>query len=81
MQVLVHQIVYDFIYKYIDLSKIIFIEGNTDSLYTKRSQETLMKIVTKENVYKWFPNPTIPKKEQSRDQKKLLGVSFEIALK
>jgi hypothetical protein len=31
----------------------------------------------KENVYKWFPNPTLPKEEQTRDKKKLLGVSFE----
>jgi hypothetical protein len=30
-----------------------------------------------ENVYKWFPNPNIPKKDQTRDKKKLLGVSFE----
>jgi hypothetical protein len=28
-------------------------------------------------VYKWFPNPTLPKEELTRDKKKLLGVSFE----
>jgi hypothetical protein len=28
-------------------------------------------------VYKWFPDPTLPKEEQTRDKKKLLGVSFE----
>jgi hypothetical protein len=28
-------------------------------------------------VYKWFPNPTLPKEELTTDKKKLLGVSFE----
>jgi hypothetical protein len=28
-------------------------------------------------VYKLFPNPTLPKEEQTRDKKKLLDVSFE----
>jgi hypothetical protein len=27
-------------------------------------------------VYKWFPNQNLPKVEQTRDKKKLLGVSF-----
>jgi hypothetical protein len=28
-------------------------------------------------VYELFPNPTLPKEEQTRDKKKLLCVSFE----
>jgi hypothetical protein len=31
----------------------------------------------KENVCKWFPNPTLPKEEQSRDKNKFLGVSLK----
>jgi hypothetical protein len=30
-----------------------------------------------EKVYKWFPNPSLPKEELIRDKKKLLGVNFE----
>jgi hypothetical protein len=81
--------VYDFIYKCIDLSKIHFIEGDTDSLYYAISGNAnedchqgfkhVIKdeVFYKENVYKWFPNPTLPKEELTRDKKKLLGVSFE----
>jgi hypothetical protein len=35
------------------------------------------KVFYDKNVYKWFPNPNQPKEEQTRDKKKLLGVSFE----
>jgi hypothetical protein len=35
------------------------------------------EVFYKENVHKLFPNPTLPKEEQTRDKKKLLGVSFE----
>jgi hypothetical protein len=35
------------------------------------------EIFYNENVYKWFPNPTLPKEEQTRDKEKLLSVSFE----
>jgi hypothetical protein len=81
--------VYDFIYKCIDLSKIYFIEGDTDSLYYAISGNPdedchqgfkyVIKdeVFYKENVYKWFPNPNLPKEELTRDKKKLLGISFE----
>jgi hypothetical protein len=81
--------VYDFIYKCIDLSKIHFIEGDTDSLYYAISgnpdedcHQGFKHVIKDEvfynkNVYKWFPNPNLPKEELTRDKKKLLGVSFE----
>jgi hypothetical protein len=81
--------VYNFIYKCIDLSKIHFVEGDTDSLYYEISGNPdedchqgfkhviKDKIFYNENVYKWFPNPNIPKEELIRDKKKLPGVSFE----
>jgi hypothetical protein len=81
--------VYDFIYRCIDLSKIYFIEGDTGSLYYATSGNPDedchhgFKHVIKdeffynENVYKWFPNPTLPKEELTRDKKKLLGPNFE----
>jgi hypothetical protein len=67
--------VYDFIYKCIDLSKIHFIEDNTDSLYYAISGNPdedchqRFKYVMKdeefykENVYKLFSNPNLPKDE------------------
>jgi hypothetical protein len=77
--------VYDFMYKCIDMRKVHFIEGDTDSLYYAISGdpekdchqgfEHVIKDETfyKENVYKWFPNPQLG----TKDKKKLLGVSFE----
>jgi hypothetical protein len=68
--------------------KILFIEGDTDSLHYAISgnpdedchqefKHALKdEVFYKENVYKLFPNPTLPKEEQTRDKKKLLGVSF-----
>jgi hypothetical protein len=35
------------------------------------------EVFYKENVHKWFPNPSLPKEELTRYKKKLLGVSFE----
>jgi hypothetical protein len=81
--------VYDFIYRSINLSKIHFIEGDTDSLYYEISGNpdedchqgfkhvVKDEVFYKKNVYKWFPNPTLPKEELTRDKKKLLGVRFE----
>jgi hypothetical protein len=84
-----NKFVYDFIYKCIDLSKIHFIEGDTDSLYYAISGNpdedchqgfkhvVKNEVFCKENLYKWFPNPTLHKEEQTIDKKKLLGVNFE----
>jgi hypothetical protein len=81
--------VYNFIYRCVDMLKIHFREGDTDSLYyaisgnpDKDCHQGLKHVVKdeifyNENVYKWFPNPTLPKEELTRDKKKLLGVSFE----
>jgi hypothetical protein len=81
--------VYDLIYRCIDMLKIHFIEGDADSSYYMISgnpdedcyqefkQVLKDEIFYKENVYKWFPNPTLPKEEPTRDKKKILGVSFE----
>jgi hypothetical protein len=69
--------------------KIHFIEGDTDSLYYVISvnpdedcHQRFKHVVKneefyKENVYKWFLNPTLPKEELTKDKKKLFGVSFE----
>jgi hypothetical protein len=69
--------------------KINFIEGDTDSLYCaisgnpdenchqKFKYVVKDEVFYKENVCKWFPNPTLPKEELTKDKKKLLGVSFE----
>jgi hypothetical protein len=77
--------VYDFICKLIDLSKIHFIEGDTDSLYyiisgnpDEDSNQGFKHVIKykafyKENAYKLFPNSTLPIEEQTRDKKKLLG--------
>jgi hypothetical protein len=77
--------VYDFMYKCIDMRKVNFIEGDTDSLCYAISGdpekdchqefEHIIKdeVFYKENVYKWFPNPQL----RTKDKKKLLGVSFE----
>jgi hypothetical protein len=81
--------VYDFICMCIDMLKIHFIEDDADTLYYAISGNSdedcnqgfkhVVKDVVfyKENVYEWFPNPNLPKEEQTRDKKKLLGVSFE----
>jgi hypothetical protein len=81
--------VYYFIYIFMDLEQIHFIEGDTDSLYYAISGNpdenyhqgfkhvVKDKIFKKENVNKWFPNPTLPKEEQNRDKKKLVCVIFE----
>jgi hypothetical protein len=77
--------VYDFMYKYIDMRKVHFIEGDTDSLYyaisgdpEKDCHQGFEHVIKdeafyKENVNKWFPNPQLG----TKDKKKLLGVSFE----
>jgi hypothetical protein len=77
--------VYDFIYKLIDLSKIHFIEGDTDSLYytisgnpDEDNHQAFKHVIKykafyKENVYKLLLNSTLPIEEQTRDKKKLLG--------
>jgi hypothetical protein len=71
------------------LTKILFIESDTDSLYNaisgnadKDCHQGFKHVVKdevfyKENVYNWFPNPTLPKEELTRDKKKLVRVSFE----
>jgi hypothetical protein len=76
--------VYDFIYM-----KIHFIEGDTDYLNYSISgnidedcHQELKHVIKdeifyKENVYKWFHNPILPKEDLTKDKKKLLGVSFE----
>jgi hypothetical protein len=81
--------VYDFIYRYIELSKIYFIKGDADSLYYAISEnqdedchQGFKHVIKdedfyKENMFKWFPNPTLAKEELTRDKKKLLGMSFE----
>jgi hypothetical protein len=68
---------------------IHFIEGDTDSLYyaisgnpDENSHQGFKHVIRDEvfymeNLYKFFPNPTLPKEELIRDKKKLLGVSFE----
>jgi hypothetical protein len=72
-----------------DLSKIPFVEGDKDDLYytisgnpDEDSHQGFKHVIKdedfyNESVYKWFPNPTLPKEEQTIDKKKLLGVSFE----
>jgi hypothetical protein len=72
-----------------DMLKIHFIEGDTDSLYyvisgnPDEDNHQGFKHVIKdevfynEKVYKRFTNPTLPKEEETGDKKKLLGVSFE----
>jgi hypothetical protein len=69
--------------------KIHFIEGDIDNLfyvisgnpdeYCHQGFKLVVKdeVFYNENVYKWFPNPTLFKEELTRDKKKLLGVSFE----
>jgi hypothetical protein len=77
--------VYDFMYKCIDMRKVHFIEGDTDSLYyaisgdpEKYCHQGFEYVIKdeafyKENVYKLFPNPQLG----TKDKKKLLCVSFE----
>jgi hypothetical protein len=78
----------DFIYKYINLSKIYFTEDKTDSLYYTISGNPdeychqgfkyVIKddVFYKENMYKPFSNPISTKEEQTRDKKKLVGFTF-----
>jgi predicted HTH transcriptional regulator len=54
------------------------ISGNSDEDCHQGFKHVIKdEIFYKENVYKWFPNPNIPKEELTRDKKKLLGVSIE----
>jgi hypothetical protein len=76
-------------YKYINLSKIHFIEGDIDSSYyaisgnsDKHHHQGFKHVIKNvvfynENVCKWFPNPTLPKEEHTRDKKKHFGIGFE----
>jgi hypothetical protein len=69
--------VYDFIYRFIDMSKIHFIESDTNSLYYAISGNP------DEDCHQGFKHvvnevyPTFSKEQQTRDKKKLLSVSFE----
>jgi hypothetical protein len=53
------------------------ISGNQDEDCHQGFKHVKDEVFYKENMYKWFPNPTLPKEELTRDSKKLLGVSFE----
>jgi hypothetical protein len=54
------------------------ISGNPDEDFHQAFKHVIKdEDFYKENVYKWFSNPILPKEEQTRDLKKLLSVSFE----
>jgi hypothetical protein len=68
---------YNFMVKCLDMNKIHYIEGDTDSVYIFITDD-LDKLVTDqefydENVYEWFPDPS----KGLKDKKKLLGLCKE----
>jgi hypothetical protein len=77
--------VYNFMYKCLDMNKIHFIEGDTDSAYWaiagsfKEDYTQGFKHVIKdknfynEHVYEWLPDP----EKDVYDEKKLLGLAIE----
>ena len=77
--------VYNFMYKCLDMDKIHFIEGDTDSAYWAISgnpdydYHQQFKYVIKDHefynkhVYEWFPNPN----KGIIDEKKILGLAIE----
>jgi hypothetical protein len=77
--------IYDFMYKCLDMNKIHFIEGDTDSSYWAISGNPSddchqqFKYVIRDiyiydaYIFKWFPNPQLG----IEDEKKLLGLSIE----
>jgi hypothetical protein len=77
--------VYNFMYKCLDMNKIHFIEGDTDSAYwavggnSNESYKQGFKYVVKDqefydqHVYEWFPDPS----KDVSDMKKLLGLAIE----
>jgi hypothetical protein len=77
--------VYNFMYKCLDMDKIHFIEGDTDSAYwaisgsIEEDHKQAFKYVIKDqeyydkHIYEWFPDPT----KGVHDEKKLLGLAIE----
>jgi hypothetical protein len=77
--------IYNFMYKCLDMTKMHFIEGDTDSMYwavagnpnddVHQGFKHVVKdeVFYKNNVFKWFPDPT----KGLEDEKKLLGLSVE----
>jgi hypothetical protein len=55
------------------------ISGNPDEDLHQGFKHVIKdEVFYNENLYKWFSNPNLPKEKQTRDKKKLLGVSFEM---
>jgi hypothetical protein len=84
--------VYNFMYKCLDMSRIHFIEGDTDSAYwavagdpAEGIHQQFSAVISDrkfydEHVYDWFPHPdgTIADPlEAMKDKKKLLGLCIE----
>ena len=77
--------IYKFMYKCLDMDRIHFVEGDTDSMYwaiagnpdAGNDQEFKYVIKDKEfydtHVYEWFPNPD----KDVYDEKKILGLAIE----
>jgi hypothetical protein len=77
--------VYNFMYRCLDMSKIHFIEGDTDSAYWavagsedhdfRQRFDYVIQDETfyKEHIYEWLPNPS----KDVYDEKKLLGLAIE----
>lgn len=77
--------VYNFMYKCLDMNKIHFIEGDTDSMYfaiagdPNEGNDQMFKYVIKDqefydnNVYSWMPDPD----KDVYDEKKILGLAVE----
>lgn len=77
--------IYNFMYKCLDMDKIHFIEGDTDSSYwaisgnPNEDYHQRFKYVIKDqefydkHFYEWFPNPD----KGVKDEKKLLGLAIE----
>ena len=78
--------IYDFLFKCVDLERIHFIEGDTDSAYfaiagdmNRHGEQYFDTIIANrefydKHVYKFMPNPSIGTKA---DEKKILGASIE----
>ena len=77
--------IYNFMYKCLDMDKIHFIEGDTDSSYwaiagdPNKDYHQRFEYVIKDkefydkHFYEWFPNPD----KGVKDEKKLLGLAIE----
>jgi hypothetical protein len=77
--------VYNFMYKCLDMSKIHFVEGDTDSAYwaiagnPNESYKQGFNYVIKDkefydkHIYEWLPDPS----KDVHDEKKLLGLAIE----